>query len=269
MIVVPSIPPPGWYGMRTPATIPNGSTLLVVMFVVLVAAVAGLLIVEITWSANPHSRRRTGFIAATIAAVWMTGTALLASVGALHFDAPPTMLVLLMFTFAGAIALGASRIGEQLATRIPVALLVGFQAFRIGVELLLHQAYREGLMPIQMSYSGRNLDILSGISGLILGLLLLRRQLMPSVILAWNVVGVALLANILAIAMLSAPTPFRVFMNEPSNVWITRAPWVWLPTVFVFAAILGHVVVFRWVLAARRAAGPAISALPGARTSAA
>ena len=28
------------------------------------------------------------------------------------------------------------------------------------------------------------------------------------------------------VALLSAPTPFRVFMNEPANVWITRAPWI-------------------------------------------
>jgi len=62
---------------------------------------------------------------------------------------------------------------------------------------------------------------------------------------AWNALGAALLANVLAIALLSAPTPFRLFQNEPSNVWVTRAPWVWLPSVLVLAAVLGHVLVFR------------------------
>ena len=31
----------------------------------------------------------------------------------------------------------------------------------------------------------------------------------------------------------SHPLSFRRFMNEPSNVWITHTPWVWLPTVMV------------------------------------
>jgi hypothetical protein len=34
-------------------------------------------------------------------------------------------------------------------------------------------------------------------------------------------------------------------MNEPSNIWVTQAPWVWLPAVMVLAALLGHVLVFR------------------------
>jgi len=62
---------------------------------------------------------------------------------------------------------------------------------------------------------------------------------------AWNIVGTLLLANILTVAILSAPTPLRVFHNEPANVWIADAPWVWLPSVFVLAAILGHVLVYR------------------------
>ena len=43
-------------------------------------------------------------------------------------------------------------------------------------------------------------------------------------------------------------------MNEPANVWITHAPWVWLPTVMVFAAILGHVLVYRRLWIQRAAA---------------
>jgi hypothetical protein len=61
----------------------------------------------------------------------------------------------------------------------------------------------------------------------------------------WNWMGLALLVNIVVISNLSAPTPLRVFMNEPANEWIARAPFVWLPAVMVLTALLGHVVVFR------------------------
>ena len=66
--------------------------------------------------------------------------------------------------------------------------------------------------------------------------------------LLWNVLGALLLANIVGVALLSAPTPFRLFMNEPANTFITRAPWVWLPAVMVLAAVMGHALVFRWLL---------------------
>ena len=100
-------------------------------------------------------------------------------------------------------------------------------------------------MPVQMSYSGRNFDIISGITALALGGWLATGHSSRRLVAAWNTLGVLLLANILIVALLSAPTPFRVFMNEPANVWITHAPWVWLPTVMVFAALFGHVAVYR------------------------
>ena len=119
----------------------------------------------------------------------------------------------------------------------------------------MHRAYVEGLMPVQMSYSGRNFDIVTGITALALGAWLATGRDLARLVLAWNTLGVVLLANILIVALLSAPTPFRVFMNEPANVWITHAPWVWLPTVMVFAAVFGHVVVYRRLAARCRLVG--------------
>ncbi|HEX4467931.1 MAG TPA: hypothetical protein VH080_00255, partial [Gemmatimonadaceae bacterium] len=77
--------------------------------------------------------------------------------------------------------------------------------------------------------------------------------------------GLALLANIIGVALLSAPTPLRVFMNEPANLWITRAPWVWLPTVLVVAALCGHVVVYRRLAIDARALRPPSSTANNSR----
>jgi hypothetical protein len=116
----------------------------------------------------------------------------------------------------------------------------------------MHRAYTEGLMPVQMSYSGRNFDIVTGLTALAVGGWLATGRRSPGLVFLWNTLGVALLINILAVALLSAPTPFRVFMNEPANVWITRPPWIWLPAVMVPAAILGHVLVYRRLVMERR-----------------
>jgi hypothetical protein len=72
------------------------------------------------------------------------------------------------------------------------------------------------------------------------------------VVLGWNVLGLALLANIVAIAVLSTPTLHR-FPEGPPNVLPSTFPWVWLPSFLVQVALGSHLLVFRRL---RRARGP-------------
>jgi len=239
--------------------IPSGSPLLRWSFVLLALLIAASFAAGVRWAAlrshlGSAVANRHALLAAFGAAAWLALTAIAAASGTLQFEPPPTMVVALVLTFAVGIGLSTSALGRRLAVALPVAALVGFQGFRVAVELLLHRAYVEGLMPVQMSYSGRNFDILTGVSALALGAWLATGRNSPRLVLAWNTVGVALLLNILAVALLSAPTPFRVFMNEPANVWVTRAPWIWLPTVMVLAAMMGHILVYRRLWIESRAA---------------
>ena len=227
----------------------NASTVLVWSFVGLALLVAAGFVVAVhraaVATAHPDPRRLTTTTGVATAA-WLALTAGLAASGVMSFTSrPPTMLVLVPVIFALGIGLAASSLGRRLATGLPLAVLVGSQAFRLPLELTMHRAYTEGLMPVQMSYSGRNFDILTGISAIVVAAILVQRPTTLWLVRLWNIAGLVLLANILTVALLSAPTPFRVFHNEPANVWITRAPWVWLPAVFVLAAIAGHIVVFR------------------------
>ena len=248
--------------MQATAAAVAGSTGLRVAFVALTLVVAALFVVAVYASSiRTGLERRTALrqtlTAAFLTAAWLTVTGLAAARGALHFEAPPTMLPVFIVTFALAIGLALSPLGKRIAIGLPIAALVGYQAFRVLVELLLHSAYREGLMPVQMSYSGRNFDIISGITALFLGGWLATRPTWSRrLVFAWNTLALALLINIIGVALLSAPTPVRVFMNEPANVWITHAPWVWLPTVMVLAALSGHVLVYRRLSIEARASRP-------------
>jgi hypothetical protein len=118
-----------------------------------------------------------------------------------------------------------------------------------------------------MSYSGRNFDIISGVTAIALCIWLASGRRSLRLIMLWNVLSLALLINIVAVALLSAPTPLRVFMNEPANVWVTMAPWIWLPTVMVLAAIVGHIVVFRYLGEARRIGDVSAAQAPSAPAS--
>jgi hypothetical protein len=180
-----------------------------------------------------------------------------AASGVLRFEAhPPGLLVLLPVMFAGLIWLSRSGLGARLAGGIPLAVLVGWQGFRLPLELLMHRALREGLMPPPMSYEGLNLDILTGASALVLAVLLAAGRAPHRAVRIWNVAGLLLLANVVVIAILSAPTPLRVFRNPPANVWITQFPFVWLPTVMVATALLGHLLIFRRLAMDARPASP-------------
>jgi hypothetical protein len=184
--------------------------------------------------------------AAVGTAAWMAGTYALAASGRLAFGPmPPPLGVLFVAIAVGSVALGTSRLGERLARGLPLAVLVGAQAFRLPLEVAMHRAYTEGVMPVQMSYAGWNFDVLSGIGALVVAVLLAMRRAPLGVVRVWNWMAVLLLTNVLVIAWLSTPTPLRVFTSEPANVWITHPPFVWLPSVLVFAAILGHVLLFR------------------------
>lgn len=197
--------------------------------------------------------RRAALLAAAGAAAWLGLTLGAAALGALTFSGrPPTMMLLLGAMLALALGLGRSRVGERLALGLPLPVLVGVQGFRLPLELMMHRAHEEGLMPVQMSYSGLNFDVLTGATALVVAALLVAGRMPLWGVRLWNWLGVALLVNVLVIAMLSAPIPIRVFMNEPANTWVLRAPFVWLPAVMVLAAILGHVLLFRRLRAEAR-----------------
>jgi hypothetical protein len=220
---------------------------LPIAFALLAVVVQFLFLIGVYWAYREKANVALVFLTTlVISAAWMMGTFIAAAKGKLSFESrPPTMLFVFAGVFILALGAGFSRFGKQLAVGLPLAVLVGFQAFRFPLELLLHQAYRDGLMPVQMSYSGRNFDIVTGISAAALGLVLWKRAIPQWVVQAWNVMGILLLANILTIAVLSTPLPIRRFFQEPANVWIKDAPYVWLPAVFVLLAIMGHVVIAR------------------------
>lgn len=227
----------------------NATPFLVWSFVALGLLVAGAFVAAVDYASrrtSPSAATRNTTIASLAVAGWLALTLGLAASGRLSFTSrPPTIGIVMVVGLAVAFAVGASRVGLRLATGIPLAALIGAQAFRFPLELLLHRAYGEGLMPVQMSYSGFNLDILSGLFAIVVALQLVRKPGSLVVARIWNAGGIVLLANIVTIAILSTPTPLRVFTNEPANEWIAHAPWVWLPTVFVVAAIIGHILVFR------------------------
>jgi hypothetical protein len=178
---------------------------------------------------------------------WLAFGAILAQSGWLgQFDArPPHFLVFMAATLALTFALAFSPLGARLADGVSFAALAGFQVFRVPVEWVLFQLHREGVVPVQMTFEGLNFDVLSGATAPLVAWLAARGRIGRTGLWLWNAAALALLANIVTIALLSAPTPLRAFANEPANTFVTRLPWVWLPGFLVPMALLGHLLSFR------------------------
>lgn len=190
--------------------------------------------------------------AGAVVGIWFCLPAALANQGLLtdFSSVPPPLLRLVFSLVVLGVVLVLSPLGKRLS-QLPLAGLVALQGFRLPLELAMHRSYEQGLMPVQMSYSGLNFDIITGVTALALGLALYRGRVAKGWIWAWNVLGLLLLLNIVVIAILSTPVPFRQFHNEPANTFVTTFPYVWLPTVMVQVAWVGHLLIFRRLLGSR------------------
>lgn len=218
------------------------SSILTLAMAALAVSVAAGFTVLVARAAGP----RSGVITALVLGGLMAVQFGLASSGVLRqWDKrPPPFFFLVPGMVLIVISLARSALGTALAETNSFALLVGAQAFRLPLELTMHQAALEGVMPVQMSYSGYNFDILTGASALLLGILLACGRAGRRAVRVWNIAGFCLLVNIVSIAVASLPV-FRAFGDDRVNVWIAYPPYVWLPGVLVPAALLGHLLVWR------------------------
>jgi len=200
--------------------------------------------------------RPAAFRAATIAGIaalaWMAMTWAVASSGILlEWDrTPPPFGVLVLSIVVISFAMAFSNFGARIARGVPVWALVGVQAFRLPLELAMHGMYTRGIMPVQMSYSGRNFDIVTGITAIVVSALVATGRGGKALVATWNVMGLALLMNVVVVAILGTPR-FRFFGDDHLNTWVTYPPFVWLPAVMVLAALAGHLVIFRALSATR------------------
>ncbi len=220
---------------------------LFIAIVVLVAAFYATAILRTTDAAEPASSTSGLDLAALVLALWLVAPGALAGLGLLDRYNPlpaPGLIVVLVVTI-GTVALARSRAGERLATGLPLAVLVGYQVFRVPLEWLLHRLHLEGVIPVEMTYAGRNFDIVTGLTAAVLSVAIVKGCAPRLLVLAWNFLGLALLLIIVTIAVLATPTPFQVFTDGPPNLLPSMLPYVWLPTVLVQAALLGHLLVFR------------------------
>lgn len=194
-------------------------------------------------SFSPEKQRKIFRIALLSLICWMMFTGFLAAANFFNdfSTMPPKFFIVLIVPLVAVIYLSTRKSLTEILRHVPPSNIMFLQGFRIVVEILLWMLFLENVLPVQMTFEGYNFDVLAGISGVIMGWLYTKGKLSPTLVTIWNFAGLALLLNIVTIALLSTPLPIRVFMNEPANTIVTVFPIIWLPAMLVPLAYGLHI----------------------------
>jgi hypothetical protein len=108
-----------------------------------------------------------------------------------------------------------------------------------------------------MTFEGKNLDILSGLSAPVIYYYgFVKGRMNKSMIMIWNLVCLGLLINIVVRAVLSTPYPFQQWGFSQPNVAILYFPFTWLPCCVVPLVLLAHLITIRQLWISIRNAKP-------------
>ncbi len=223
------------------------------LFISLVFTIAFIILIAVYVTSRraelPFEERRNNFgISLVFVSIWLIFMLIIASSGFLsdYTSFPPHILLIVLPPFLFLLLLMMAKQFNDLTEQFNVFWLVYAQSFRILMEFILWLLYRYHVIPVQMTFEGRNFDILVGITAPLIAYYCFVKKSWPlKVALVWNIAGVLLLANIVIVAVLSTPYPFRQFMNEPANTVIFSFPFVWLPGFVVPFALLLHLIAIR------------------------
>ena len=154
--------------------------------------------------------------------------------------APVLFIILALFTTAK---------GRIWISKLDLKALTLLHVVRIPVELVLYWLFLNKAVPELMTFTGRNFDILAGITApFVYYFGFVKKNMGSKVLLFWNIICLALLLNIVISALLSAPLPFQQYAFEQPNIAVLYFPFIWLPSFVVPIVLFSHIVAIKRLL---------------------
>jgi hypothetical protein len=180
--------------------------------------------------------------------IWLSAQALISLSGFYYrsFDFPPRILFLVFPALLMILGLFITGKGRKYLDGLSLSQLSLVHVMRIPVELVLYLLFLKKAVPQLMTFAGMNFDILAGLTAPIIyyfgGV---RKQLSRAFLLIWNILGLGLLLNIIAIAVFSLPYPFQRFAFDQPNMAVLYFPFAWLPGFVVPLVLVSHLAAIR------------------------
>lgn len=153
---------------------------------------------------------------------------------------PPIFLMISLFIM---------RKGKLFINGLNLKILTLLHVVRIPVEIVLYWLFLHKTIPELMTFSGRNFDILAGITAPFVYYFGYVQKIITSKnLLAWNLICLSLLLFIVVNAVLSFPFPFQQFGFNQPNVALLYFPFTWLASVIVPIVLFSHLVSIRHLM---------------------
>jgi hypothetical protein len=153
---------------------------------------------------------------------------------------PPILAILIAFI---------TKTGRSFIDSLPLANLTYIHTVRILVEIVLYCLFLNKAVPEIITFSGRNFDILAGITAPFIAYFGVQKQkISKKVILAWNFISLGLLINVVINAVLSAPLVFQKFAFDQPNIAVLYFPFSWLPAFIVPVVLFSQLASIRQLL---------------------
>ncbi len=126
---------------------------------------------------------------------------------------------------------------------MPITTLHYIHIVRVPIEMVLWWLAVSQAIPLDMTFEGRNLDIISGISAPFAAVFMVGTRSKSRIgAIIWNLIALALLFNIVRMAISYMPYFFTPSGNEVANLGVFYFPYVLLPTFIVPSILFCHLV---------------------------
>jgi hypothetical protein len=150
---------------------------------------------------------------------------------------PPFLAMLLLFILPQ---------GRSFLNGLDKRFLVLVHMVRIPVEIGLYGLFLKQLVPQNMTFEGGNFDILSGISALAIYWFGYKTKALDQKwLIAWNLICLGLLFNVVGKGILSAPSVFQQLSFDQPNRAVLYFPVNLLPALIVPLVLFSHLALLR------------------------
>jgi len=194
-------------------------------------------------SLEDGKRRRVVASVSIALIIWLLFTGALANGGflAVWNARPPRLPAIPLLALITIILVNRAEIFQKLLNATPRHWPVAMQTFRIGVELAFWGLFAAGGAPKQVTFEGHNFDVLVGLTAPFVALAIAKLNVRPSLVIAWNLLGILILSNTIVTTLSSMPGPLH--LNWPGMPFTAFAAWpfVWVPAFLAPLAIFIHV----------------------------
>ena len=189
---------------------------------------------------------------AMILLLWLSLTGILSFEGIFQntTSIPPRLALIMIPALVIIVLLLATKQGRSFTDELDLKKITLLHVVRIPVEITLFLLASRKVIPELMTFTGRNFDILSGITAPIIYFICFKNSHVThrKLLLAWNFICLGLLLNVIINAVLSLPYPFQQFAFDHPNMAVLYFPFTWLPSFIVAMVLYCHLAAIRQLL---------------------